>query len=77
MSDKHRNGNHRGTVSHGRTRAKQRYSIGELVTAAYRNAAYLTDDGEAAAIIASRTLATWLERSDHPEIIERLQTFPS
>jgi len=77
MSDKQRNGNKGRTTTIARAHAKRRYSIGELVTAAYRNAALLTDDAEAAAIIASRTLAAWLAKSDHPEIIDRLRAFPA
>ncbi|HEX2659197.1 MAG TPA: hypothetical protein VHU40_13030 [Polyangia bacterium] len=77
MSDKQRNGTRQRPTTIARVQAKRRYSIGELVTAAYRNAAFLTDDEEAAAIIASQTLATWLARSDHPELIDRLRSFPA
>ncbi|HEY4186272.1 MAG TPA: hypothetical protein VGP07_14450 [Polyangia bacterium] len=57
----------------GRTSSKRKYSIGELVVAAYKEAARVTDNREVASVIASRTLAAWLSRSDHPELIEQLR----
>ena len=57
-----------------RTPSKRRYSIGELVTAAYKEAGRVTRDPQVAAIVASRTLATWLARSSHPEILSKLQS---
>jgi len=56
----------------GRT-SKRKYSIAELVVAAYKEAARVTDNREVASVVASRTLATWLEKSDHPELIERMR----
>jgi hypothetical protein len=55
-----------------RTRLKQRYSIGELVAAAYREAGRVTRNRRVAAIIASQKLATWLDRSNHPELVDQL-----
>ena len=57
-----------------RTPSKRRYSIGELVTAAYKEAGRVTRDPQVAAIVASRTLASWLAHSSHPEILLKLQT---
>jgi|GEM_PF-2505917 len=57
----------------GRT-SKRKYSIAELVDAAYKEAARVTDNREVASVLASRTLATWLEKSDHPELIERMRS---
>ena len=56
-----------------RTPSKRRYSIGELVTAAYKEASRVTRDPQVAAILASRTLASWLVRSNHPELVLKLQ----
>jgi len=56
----------------GRT-SKRKYSVAELVVAAYKEAARVTDNREVASVLASRTLATWLEKSDHPELIERMR----
>ena len=56
-----------------RTPSKRRYSIGELVTAAYKEAGRVTRDPQVAAIVASRTLASWLARSNHPEVLFKLQ----
>ena len=56
-----------------RTHSKRRYSIGELVTAAYKEAGRVTRDPQVAAIVASRTLASWLARSSHPEVLLKLQ----
>ena len=57
----------------GRT-SKRKYSVAELVVAAYKEAARVTDNREVASVLASRTLATWLEKSDHPELIERMRS---
>jgi len=57
-----------------RTPSKRRYSIGELVTAAYKEAGRVTRDPQVAAIVASKTLASWLVRSSHPEVLLKLQT---
>ena len=56
----------------GRT-SKRKYSVAELVVAAYKEAVRVTDNREVASVLASRTLATWLEKSDHPELIERMR----
>lgn len=60
-----------------RAPAKRRYSVGELVTAAYKNAEQLTRDRQVVAVIASQTLATWLARSNHPEVIAQLRALAS
>ncbi len=60
-----------------RTPSKRRYSIGELVTAAYKEAGRVTRDPQVAAILASRTLASWLVRSSHPEVLLKMQGPPS
>jgi len=57
----------------GRT-SKRKYSVAELVVAAYKEAARVTDNREVASVLASRTLASWLEKSDHPELIERMRS---
>ena len=57
----------------GRT-SKRKYSIGQLVEAAYKEAARVTDNRAVASVLASRALANWLARSDHPEMIERLRS---
>jgi len=60
----------------GRT-SKRKYSVAELVAAAYKEAARVTDNRQVASVLASRTLAAWLEKSDHPELIERLRAIPA
>ena len=52
---------------------KRKYSIGELVTAAYEQAERETHNPKVASIIACRTLENWLAASNHPELVERLQ----
>ena len=54
--------------------AKRKYSIGELVMAAYRKASQETDNPQVASIIASRTLENWLTSSNHPELVAQLQS---
>ena len=56
----------------GRT-SKRKYSVAELVVAAYKEAARVTDNREVASVLASRTLAGWLAKSDHPELIDRMR----
>lgn len=55
-----------------RSRPKHRYSVGELVAAAYREAGRTTRDRRLAAVIANRILTSWLARSDHPELVHQL-----
>jgi len=57
-----------------RNTGKRKYSIGELVEAAYRQAGRETRNPHVASIIAGRTLENWLAASNHPELIERLHT---
>jgi hypothetical protein len=57
-----------------RNRAKRKYSIGELVMAAYQKASRETDNPQVASIIASRTLENWLASSNHPELVAQLQS---
>lgn len=68
--------NNPGSAASKRTRragAKRRYSIGELVAAAYKKAGTVTRDQRVAAIIASQMLATWLARSNHPEVVAQIR----
>jgi len=51
---------------------KRKYSIGELVEAAYKQAERETRNPQVASIIASRTLESWLAASNHPELVNRL-----
>jgi hypothetical protein len=51
---------------------KRKYSIGELVEAAYKQAERETRNPHVASIIASRTLENWLTASNHPELVNRL-----
>jgi hypothetical protein len=54
--------------------SKRRYSIGELVTAAYKAAGRVTRDPRIAAVVASRTLETWLAHSTRPDMVEKLRS---
>jgi len=51
---------------------KRKYSIGELVEAAYKQAGRETSNPEVASIIAGRTLENWLASSNHPELVQLL-----
>jgi len=54
--------------------SKRKYSIGELVEAAYKQAERETSNPKVASIIASRTLENWLASSNHPELVSRLSS---
>jgi hypothetical protein len=56
-----------------RNTGKRKYSIGELVEAAYKQAERETSNPQVASIIAGRTLENWLACSNHPELVGRLQ----
>ena len=60
-----------------RSPSKRTYSIGELVTAAYEEAGRLTRDPQIAAIVASRTLETWLAHSSRPDMVQKLRSIQS
>jgi hypothetical protein len=53
--------------------SKRKYNIGELVSAAYEEAERVTSNRCVAAIIVSRTLESWLARSDRPELVRELR----
>lgn len=55
-------------------RKKRSYSIGELVSAAYKQASYVTTDRQVASVVATKLLESWLSQSDHPELVDRLQS---
>jgi len=52
----------------------RRYSIGTLVSAAYKQAGLVTQNRRVAAVVASQILETWLCKSDRPDLIRALQT---
>ena len=54
--------------------SKHRYSIGELVSAAYKQAESVTRNRQVVALVASKILEDWLEHSDRPDLVRRLQT---
>lgn len=54
--------------------SKHRYSIGDLVSAAYKQAGFVTRNRRVAAVIASQLLESWLGHSDRPDLIRKLQT---
>jgi len=56
-----------------RNTGKRKYSIGELVEAAYRQAGRETSNPQIASIIAGRTLENWLASSNHPELVQQLR----
>lgn len=54
-----------------------RFSVGELVEAAYAKAARITPNPQLAAVIASRILEKTLWTSDRPDLVRQLQTAAS
>jgi hypothetical protein len=57
------------------THAKHRYSIGQLVDEAYRQARHVTNNPKVMDVVATKILESWLTHSDRPGIIKRLQSF--
>jgi hypothetical protein len=53
--------------------ARRRYTIEDLVAAAYKAAGQVTCNRVTAAIIVSRVLADWLARADRPDLLKELQ----
>lgn len=60
------NRNHNGS--------KQRYTVEQLVEAAYKQAERVTSNREVAALVASKLLEGWLAHSDRPDLVQRLQS---
>jgi len=56
------------------THAKHRYSIGQLVDEAYRQARHVTTNPKVMDLVATKILETWLAHSDRPSLITRLQS---
>ena len=56
-----------------RTIRERRYSVEELVVAAYKAATQVTRNRMLAAMIVSRILEGWLMKSDRQDIVEQLQ----
>jgi hypothetical protein len=57
-----------------RVNSGRRYSVEELVAAAYKAARQVTCNRLLAAILVSRVLEEWLKRSDRHDILEELQS---
>lgn len=56
-----------------RTKSTHVYSVGDLVDAAYKLATHVTRNRQVTALVATKILQEWLEHSDHPELVKRLQ----
>ena len=56
-----------------RRHTKKKYSIGELVEAAYKQADLETSNPRVASIIVGRIMESWLAASNHPELVEHLK----
>jgi len=52
---------------------KRRFSVGEIVDAAFAETSRLIDDQRAAAIIASRLVERILSTSDRPDLVDQLR----
>lgn len=55
------------------SKTKPQYRLGDLVAAAFDDAARMTEDRERAARLATRTLAAWIAGSNRPELNQRLR----
>ena len=53
---------------------ERRYSVEELVVAAYKAATQVTRNRMLAALIVSKILESWLMKSDRQDIVEQLQS---
>ncbi len=56
-----------------RKNSKPRFSVGQLVDAAYAEAGRITSNRQVAALIASRLLEELLSASDRPDLVRQLQ----
>lgn len=56
------------------TQAKHRYSIGQLVDEAYRQARHVTQNPRVMDLVATKILESWLAHSDRPGLIKQLQS---
>jgi hypothetical protein len=56
-----------------RTPSRRRYSVEELVVAAYKAARQVTHNRRLVTIIVSKMLEDWLARSDRPDLLRQLQ----
>jgi hypothetical protein len=56
---------------------KNRYSVEELVAAAYGEAGHVTRDRTLALILVSKMLEDWLKHSDRPDLVKQLETASS
>jgi len=57
-----------------RTVSRHRYSIGDLVSAAYRQAGFVTRNQRVASLVAAQLLESWLGKSDRPDMIRKMRT---
>ena len=60
-----------------RIHSRQRYSVAELVAAAYTAAGQVTRDRLLAAVLVSKMLEDWLTHSSRPDLVKKLATTPS
>jgi hypothetical protein len=60
-------------MNRNRNASRQRYTVEQLVEAAYKQASHVTRHPQVAALVASKLLEGWLEHSDRPDLVERLQ----
>ena len=60
-----------------RSDSRRRFSVGELVEAAYEEAARLTRNPRLVAVIANRVLEKMLATSDQPELVRQLRSAAS
>lgn len=57
-----------------RNSAKHRYSIGELVDQAYKQARDISRDRKVVDLVATKILESWLSHSDRPDMVRVLQS---
>jgi hypothetical protein len=57
-----------------RKHSETRFSVGELVELAYKEAGRLTPNSRLAAILASRMLEKLIATSDRPDLVHQLQS---
>ena len=63
-------------MNRNRNASKQRYTVEQLVEAAYKQARHVSSNRQVAALVASKLLEEWLAHSDRPDLVQRLQ-FPT
>jgi hypothetical protein len=61
-------------MNRNRNASKQRYTVEQLVEAAYKQARHVSNNRQVTALVASKLLEAWLVHSDRPDLVQRLQS---